>query len=77
MVVRGRTRGDTVSVAVGPARHAWYGVVQEHGGGAVPPQPFLRPAWDAARGGLVARIGRDVWAGIRRAAQRARRGGQN
>ena len=64
MVVRGRTRGDTVSVAVGPARRAWYGIVQEDS------TPFLRPSWDAARPGLIARIGRDVWAGIRRAARR-------
>lgn len=75
MLIRGQTRGDTVTVRVGPARDAWYGIVQEHGSADVPAQPFLRPAWDAARGGLVAGIGRDIWAGIRRAARRARRAG--
>ncbi len=35
---------------------------------AVRPRPFLRPAWDAARPGLAARVGKSVMAGIKKQA---------
>jgi HK97 gp10 family phage protein len=35
-----------------------------------PPRPYLRPAWDAHKGGLVDGIGEDLWAEIRKSAAR-------
>ena len=67
-----RSRRDTVAVDVRPSGKAWYGRIREFGQDDGPAQPFMRPAWDSARGGLVPRIAREMWIGIRRAAKRGR-----
>ncbi|WPY93160.1 HK97-gp10 family putative phage morphogenesis protein [Limimaricola variabilis] len=35
------------------------------------PQPFVRPAWDAQRGPMLARLRADLWAEIRKTVKRA------
>lgn len=69
--------GEFAEAFVGPDRRPG-AIMQEFGTFAQPPQPFLRPAWDAHKGRLVDGIGDDLWAEIeataaRKAARAARR----
>lgn len=63
---------DTVEMFVGagtnPQAH-----MQEFGTEHNPPQPFLRPAWDANKESFLAGIADDLWAEIKKAADRRAR----
>lgn len=75
---------DDVEVYVGPGTHPqahWmeFGTGerrQRKSGksiGDVPKQPFMRPAWDATRAGILPGIRTDMWAEIKKAADRLAR----
>jgi HK97 gp10 family phage protein len=65
-------RGD-VTVAIGVRRgRVFYGWFQEFGTKYLPPQPFMRPAWDAHKGDLIRKIGAMLWDEVR---VRVKRGG--
>ena len=79
MTTRSVRDRDAVTLAVGPAREAYYGLMQEFGRQGYPnvrnaAQPFLRPAWDAHQRGTLDTLGRELWAAIRRAVKRRGRG---
>ena len=75
-------RQSRVRGKLGPARYSYqigsrpdvYGVFIELGLG-VPPQPFMRPAWDA-EGGQTAltRMGKEIWQGIEKFTARTSKG---
>lgn len=48
---------DHAEVAVGPSRHAPYGIFVEFGTRRMSAQPYLRPALDANRGRVRSEIG--------------------
>ena len=48
-------------------------VMQEFGTEHHGPQPFLRPAWDGGKMRMLSGIKRDLWAEIKRAADRVAR----
>lgn len=66
---RRNRKQSTVEVHAGPGRHP-QGHLREFGGDKHPPQPFVRPAWDAGNDELRAGIGDDLWAEISKAAAR-------
>jgi len=47
--------------------------LQEFGTSKDKPQPFMRPAWDRAKGGLLNNLATDLWAEIQKAAERIAR----
>ena len=53
--------------AAGPLPQAH---LQEFGTKDQPPQPFMRPAWDAEKRGVLEGIKDDLWAEIKKAAAR-------
>jgi HK97 gp10 family phage protein len=63
---------DDIEVFIGPgpdpAAH-----LQEFGSSRHGAQPFMRPAWDAEKRNALDGIGDDLWAEIRKAAERAAR----
>jgi HK97 gp10 family phage protein len=54
-------------VGAGPLAHAH---LNEFGLGNNPPRPFMRPAWDERRRGVIDGIGDDLWKEIDKAAKR-------
>jgi HK97 gp10 family phage protein len=67
-----RAAGGTVEVLVGP--RVFYGSLVEFGTRHSPPAPFMRPAWDSAKGDLLEGIKDDLWKEIEGAvARRARK----
>lgn len=56
-----------VFVGAGPVPHAH---LQEFGTVNHGPQPFMRPAWDANKNGVLAGLKDDLWAEIEKAAKR-------
>jgi HK97 gp10 family phage protein len=69
--------GSFAEVYIGPdAAHNFYGRFQEFGTSHNAPQPFMRPAWDRHKDGILKGIQDDLWAEIEKAAQRqAKRAG--
>jgi hypothetical protein len=61
---------DSAGVELGPAKEFFYGYFWEFGGPNVrhPARPFMRPAFDAHQGEVLARIGSDLGAAILAAA---------
>lgn len=49
-------KGKSVSVQVGPTKRAFHGSLQEFGTRNHPPQPFMRPTWDAMKNQIVSSI---------------------
>jgi len=47
--------------------------LQEFGAENFGPQPFARPAWDAHKSGLPDKIGRELWAAVKKSAARLAR----
>ncbi len=65
-----RAAGTTVEVVIGPTDRAFYGSLVEFGTQHSPPKPFMRPAWDSGKGGLLTGITDDMWAEIEKAVLR-------
>lgn len=59
-----------VTVKVGPSRAGFYGLFHEFGTAALAPRPWLRPAWEAAKGRALNRIGDSLGKAIEKAARR-------
>lgn len=59
-----------VTTAVGPSLQAFYGLFVEfgYGPGQRRAQPFMRPAWDQNRAGVLETFKKALWSEIRRAA---------
>lgn len=77
---RGKDGRDVVTMFVGardPKAHlVEFGTTPRHHAsgkfvGAMPPQPFMRPAWDANRDQVLASLGAFIWAEIEKTAARA------
>lgn len=49
-----------------------YGHIVEFGGNNQPARPFMRPAWDAAKGSILNNIGRDMMDEIKKRAAKLR-----
>lgn len=68
-----RGSGGSVEVYVGPGRHP-QAVFQEFGTSKHPPQPFMRPAWDATKQQVVdsikAALGDEIMKAARRLAKK-------
>lgn len=60
---------STVEVFVG-FRSSAASIVQEFGSVDQPAQPFMRPAWDAGKGAALDGIAADLWAEIKKTAER-------
>lgn len=61
------------SVAIGPKREFFYGHFSEFGTSREPARPWMRPAWDAQKAGLLPAIGRELWGQIKASARRLAR----
>lgn len=71
---RFREAKDTVVMFLGPSRNATVqGQMQEFGTRRHPPQPFMRPAWDAEKDEVVPRLAAALEPQIEKAAARAAR----
>lgn len=72
----GRKRNE-VEVYMGPSgkgeKAPPQGSLQEFGTEHHPPQPSIRPAWDAGKEDLLPVLGENIWAEIEKAAARAAR----
>ncbi len=66
-------RRDPAEMMMGPGRNP-QAIFQEFGTFKEPPQPFMRPAWDAGHIELLDRFGVFVWDRITRAVARNNRG---
>lgn len=64
--------GGLVEVYVGPGQNP-QAIAQEFGTARHPPQPFMRPAWDANKDGILASIKDLTWSEIEKAAKRLAR----
>jgi HK97 gp10 family phage protein len=71
---RGRAKAGDVEMFIGPS---WpkgaHGHLVEFGTSKMAARPFLRPAWDANKNGVLASIGRELWIAIDKAAKRLAR----
>jgi HK97 gp10 family phage protein len=72
----GRKNPDDVEVYIGPSTAntkaiLHYAHLQEFGSSHHGPNPYLRPAWDAARGEVLKGIANDMWDEIVKAVKRA------
>ena len=63
---------NDVEVYVGAGPHP-QAHLQEFGTKDAPPQPFMRPAWDAEKRGVLQGLKADLWAEIKKTAQRLAR----
>lgn len=63
---------SAVEMFIGPGPHP-QAVMQEFGTAFHPAQPFLRPAWDEHKRGMLDNFAADLWTEIEKAAQRAAR----
>lgn len=61
-----------VEVYAGPGRHP-QAHLREFGGDGHPPDPYVRPAWDAGKDGLLSGLADDFWTEIDKAAKRLAR----
>lgn len=59
-----------VNLALGPDRRHFYGSFSEFGTVHQSARPFMRPAWDQHKDEVLAILGKELWAGIDRAARR-------
>jgi HK97 gp10 family phage protein len=71
-------QGSFAEVHVGPVqakskKNAIKRIVQEFGSATQPPQPYMRPAWEAEKDHALEIIKRDLGAEIKRTAERAAR----
>lgn len=64
---------DDVDVFVGPGPAGFYGWMQEFGTARVAARPFMRPAWDAEKAGVLSGIADDLRKEIEKAAARLAR----
>lgn len=67
-----RGAGGSAEVIIGPGRHP-QAIFQEFGTEHHPAHPFLRPAWDSNKDKVLEGIKDDLWAEIKKAAQRLAR----
>lgn len=65
------TQAHTVEFGTAPHINAGMFAGTQHPGTA--PQPFMRPAWDAGKMGVLEDLKRELWAEIEKAAARAAR----
>lgn len=56
-------------IHVGPGRNP-QAIQQEFGNVNHDPDPFMRPAWDATKGGMVDQVARELWIEIEKTAAR-------
>jgi len=71
---RGRAKAGDVEMFIGPAfPGAAHGHLLEFGTSKMAARPFLRPAWDAAKDGVLKAIGSELWTAIDKAAKRLAR----
>lgn len=56
-----RIHEDAAAVAVGPTKGFFYGFFLEFGTVKMPPQPFVRPAFDAEQGTAMSRLRGFIW----------------
>lgn len=56
-----RVHEDAAAVAVGPTKGYFYGWFLEFGTEKMPPQPFMRPAWEATHRSALSRVGGFIW----------------
>lgn len=66
------TKRAEVEMFVGPAGGP-KAIVQEFGSVDQPPQPYMRPAWDATHREVLARIADEVMVRVQKATDRARK----
>lgn len=59
---------DSAGVELGPEKKFFYGYFWEFGTVKLPARPFMRPAFDAHQGEVLARVGSDLGAAILAAA---------
>lgn len=69
---------NDVAIYVGPSTKNTraiiaYAHLQEFGSSIHGPHPYMRPAWDKATEGMVARIGQEIWKEIEKTSARAAR----
>ena len=69
---RRRRKRAAVEMFVGPGSHP-QAITQEFGTFFHPPQPFMRPAWEAEKGSILEDLSGDLWTEIDKAAQRIAR----
>lgn len=69
---RGHVKKSEVEVFVGPGGGAKT-IVQEFGSVDQPPQPYMRPAWDATNREVLARIADEVMVRVQQATERAKK----
>lgn len=62
-----------VNLWLGPDPDHFYGSFHEFGTVHQAARPFMRPAWDQQKDATVDRLGKELWAGIARAARRLAR----
>ena len=67
-----RAASGSVNMFVGPGRHP-QAITQEFGTWFHPPQPFVRPAWDSNKSGMLEQIKKDLWSDIQKSVARAER----
>lgn len=66
--------GNSAMVAIGPSRKAFYAHLVEFGSIHNPvPRPFMRPAWDSAKGSILNNLASELWAEIKKAADKLAR----
>jgi HK97 gp10 family phage protein len=68
----GKLSANAVQVYIGPFA-APRAIIQEFGSFKEPPQPYMRPAWDANQGEILGKIGEMMWNEIAAAAARKAR----
>lgn len=66
---RRHRKTSEVEAYAGPGRHP-QAHLREFGGDHHPPAPFVRPAWDSGKAGLLDGIAEDLWGEISKAAAR-------
>lgn len=64
---------DSAGVEIGPTSPFFYGYFWEFGTVKLPARPFMRPAFDAHQGAVLARLGTDLGAAILAAAEKQSR----
>lgn len=63
-------KGKSVITNVGPTQAAFYGLFQEFGTRSHPPQPFMRPTWDALQFEMLETIAKTLADEIEKARKR-------
>jgi HK97 gp10 family phage protein len=65
-----RGGGEFVEVLIGPTKDAFYGHLVEFGTTHSGPAPFMRPAWDGNKTGVLDGVKDDMWREIEKALRR-------